>query len=71
MARHKTVPDSLSYSVLLTAKNEENPSMELFPSSKCGKQGASCLFSRRQVRLSVFLISEKFSRMLMAPSGEG
>jgi hypothetical protein len=71
MARCKTVPAHLSYSVLLTAKNEENPSIELFPSSKCGKQGASCLFSGRQARSSVFLISEKFSRMLMVLSGEG
>jgi hypothetical protein len=54
------------------AKNEENPSMAMFPSSKCGKQGASYLFSGRQVRSSVFLISEKFSRMfLMVPLGEG
>jgi hypothetical protein len=71
MARCRTIPAIASYSVLLTAKNEENPSMELLRSSKCGKQGASCLFSERQVRSSVFLISEKFSRMLMAPSGEG
>jgi hypothetical protein len=70
MARCKTIPDHSSYSVLLTAKNEENPSMELFPSSKCGKQGASCSFSGRQVRSSVFLISEKFSRMLIVPLGE-
>jgi hypothetical protein len=35
------------------------------------KQGTSCLFSGRQVRSSVFLISETFSRMLMVPSGEG
>jgi hypothetical protein len=71
MARHKPIPAHLLYSGLLTAKNEENPSMELFPSSKCGKQGASCLFSERHVRSSVFLISEKFSRMLMVPLGEG
>jgi hypothetical protein len=71
MARHKSVPAHLLYSVLLTVKNEENPSMELFPSSKCGKQGASCLFSGRRVRSSVFLISEMFSRMLMVPLGEG
>jgi hypothetical protein len=72
MARCKNVPARSLYPVLLTAKNEENPSMALFPSSKCGKQeGASCLFSGRQVRSSVFLISKKFSRMLMVPSGEG
>jgi hypothetical protein len=71
MARCKIIPAHSSYSVLLTAKNEENPSMALFPLSKCGKQGASCLFSGRQERSSVFHISEKFSRMLMVPSGEG
>ncbi len=71
MARCKTVPAHFLYSVLLTVKNEENPSMELFPSSKCGKQGASCLFSGRQVKSSVFLICEKLSKMLMVPLDEG
>jgi hypothetical protein len=47
MERHKTTPAHSLYSNLLTAKNEENPSMELFPSSKCGKQGASCIISGR------------------------
>jgi hypothetical protein len=39
MARHKTLPACSLYSVLLTAKNDKNPSIELFPSSKSGKQG--------------------------------
>jgi hypothetical protein len=71
MARRKIIPAHSLNSVSLTAKNEENPSMALFPSSKCGKQGASCLFSGCHIRSSVFLISEKFSRMLMVPLGEG
>jgi hypothetical protein len=44
MARCKTIPARSSYSVLLTAENEENPSMALFPSSKCGKKEPHAFF---------------------------